>query len=174
MSSLLAWVCVKIRMISKPRSNSFIPQRDHQYACGSCTVGLLRDCAPLLSIELVAADLNLLLGQNSPSLISQLQRSLSYAPPYRVLDNRLRIMVPALRAAVITNVHGNGDMTEDVTFFGMLFEGDLLIGSNDSPGFAKRNNGLCLGTRTCGPPICHELNDSLAQLLPAQCERLHV
>jgi len=46
-------------------------------------------------------------------------------------------MVPAFQTAVLTGVHGNGDMTEDITFFGLLFEGDLLIGSNDSAGFAK-------------------------------------
>jgi hypothetical protein len=36
-------------------------------------------------------------------------------------------------------------MTEDVTFFGMLFEDDLLIGSNDSPGFAKEAVVCVLG-----------------------------
>jgi hypothetical protein len=54
-------------------------------------------------------------------------------------------MVPAFQTTVLTGVHGNGDMTDDVTFFGMLFEGDLLISSNDSSGFAKEAVVCVLG-----------------------------
>jgi hypothetical protein len=54
-------------------------------------------------------------------------------------------MVTAFQTTVIADVYGNGDVTEDITFFGLLFEGDLLIGSNDSAGFAKETVVCILG-----------------------------
>ena len=54
-------------------------------------------------------------------------------------------MVPAFQTTVITDVHGNGDVTKDITFLGLLFERDLLIGSNDSSGFAKETVVCVLG-----------------------------
>jgi len=54
-------------------------------------------------------------------------------------------MVPAFQPTVLTDLHGNGNTTKDVTFFGMLLEGNLSIGSNDSPGFAKETVVFVLG-----------------------------
>jgi hypothetical protein len=46
-------------------------------------------------------------------------------------------MVPALQAAVVTGVHGNGDTTEDVTFVRTLLKVDPLIAPNDGADLAE-------------------------------------
>ena len=64
-------------------------------------------------------------------------KSLVFVPDC-IFDNCLGITVTVFQTTVIADVQGNGDVTEGITFFGLLFERDLLIGSNDSPGLQKK------------------------------------
>jgi len=54
-----------------------------------------------------------------------------------ILDKFFRIVVPTFQSTKITGVHNDCNATKDVTFFGMLLEGDLLVGSHDAANFAK-------------------------------------
>jgi len=54
-----------------------------------------------------------------------------------ILDYRLCITIPSFHATVVTEVHVDDDMTEDVTFCRMLFESNLLIASGDLAGLTK-------------------------------------
>jgi hypothetical protein len=55
----------------------------------------------------------------------------------RILDKFFRIVVPTFQSTKITGIHNDCNATKDVTFFGMLLEADLLIGSHDAANFAK-------------------------------------
>ena len=93
--------------------------------------------------------------------------------PDCILDQFFRIVVPTFQSTKITGVHNDCDATKDVTFFGMLLEGDLLIGSHNAADFAKEaaiRFSKCEHAWLCSfvNPIC-----SLAQLACTECEQLH-